>query len=317
MEEVILRIEPFEMFTNLFVKSSAVFLNHNVAKSLILDTKLFWSVEDCPYSTERKTGLLWYKVSKFLALWYPGLGVVSAISNVILTLKDKVLPFSTFVPESPPYWVLHVLQDYSFLTVTVGAQMFDVFFATLMMMVVIQWRMFNRELVKMLETKVDTKEERILFKHQIQKLVDYHNFLRGYVERINKLMAYVNLEMITLVVVTYCVSLFVILICAPDDALTRIALLFLYTNEFLLFYILPAQLLTSEAENTERCAYGSSWYESGMDLKKPILLMISSISKRPVYISAARIFNFTFATGLSTYKLIFSYYTFLSKMDAK
>ncbi|XP_072380266.1 uncharacterized protein [Diabrotica undecimpunctata] len=233
----------------LFVKSSAVFLNYKIAKSLILDTNLFWSVEDCPYDTERKTGLLWYKVLKFLALWYPGLGVVSAVSNVILTVKDRVLPFSTFVPESPPYWMLHILQDYSFLTVTVGAQMFDVFFGTLMLMVVIQWRMFNRKLVKVLEAKADTKEERRLFKYEIQKIVDYHNFLRGYVERINKLMAYVNLEMITLVVVTYCVSLFVILICAPDDALTRIALLFLYTNEFLLFYILPAQLLATEVNN--------------------------------------------------------------------
>uniref|UniRef100_A0A6P7GJY3 Uncharacterized protein LOC114339088 n=1 Tax=Diabrotica virgifera virgifera TaxID=50390 RepID=A0A6P7GJY3_DIAVI len=253
-----------------------------------------------------------------MLFWYPALGVYSVGSTIIRTFfhDERILPFSPYVPESPPYWFLHLVEDYTFLVLFCSLS-FDIFFSTILLQTLVQWKILNNVLDGVMNSRAETYEERYKLKVGLKKCVDHHNFLIGYVNRVNQLMGHVNLGLLGLVISTYCVVIFAIIKSPMADLLTRVSLLCIYTMQFILFYILPAQLLTNESEKTAELSFASNWDESGSDLKKPYLMMISNSACRPVYISALGFVSMTFINGLQTYKLVFSYYTFLNNVNNK
>ncbi|XP_072389634.1 uncharacterized protein [Diabrotica undecimpunctata] len=87
---------------------------------------------------------------------------------------------------------------------------FDVLLGTLVIMVVVQWKMLNREVKRVIDSTADTDEERCQLKNDIKNCVNHHNFLIDYVQRLNETVWYSNSIVILLAAVTYCVEIFVI-----------------------------------------------------------------------------------------------------------
>ncbi|XP_072380284.1 uncharacterized protein [Diabrotica undecimpunctata] len=258
------------------------------------------------------------KMLKFFAIWYPAVGSVTSFFVLFgpIVFQKRELPLTNFVPDFPPYIFLYILQGYSFLIVYFSIIFFDILFGTLLMMIVIQWKFLNRDIKRVLSSKIETRDDRKLFQREVKKCIDYHIFLIDYVDRINGTMFFSNLFFIAMSVITYCLELFILLTFPPgDDFLIHITLLMGLTNEYLLFYVIPGQLLSIEAENTENSAFSSNWYESSTNLKKPMVNMISNISRKSVNLTAAKLFDFTFENALKSYKLVFSYYMFLKTMN--
>uniref|UniRef100_A0A6P7H0V5 Odorant receptor n=1 Tax=Diabrotica virgifera virgifera TaxID=50390 RepID=A0A6P7H0V5_DIAVI len=315
---VLPRLESLFLFTDATSKISVLFFNHKQEAQLIRDTLKFWNLEDFPYEKERKTGAFILKAAKFIAIWYPAIGVITSFSVLLgpLLSGEYVLPLSTYVPAYPPYWLLYVIEDFSFIIVLIGVASFDVLLGTLVLMVVIQWKMLNREVKRILESTAVTDEERYLLKNDIKKCVDHHNFLIDYVERLNGTVWYANIIFIFLSVITYCVEMFVI-VKRPigGDFSTRLTLLIEYTNEFLLFYVIPGQLMTNEGEQTQDFAYSSKWYEHSVDIKKPFLKMVTYISRKPVTVHAGNLIDFNFLCAHTVFKTVFSYYMFLNTIS--
>ncbi|CAG9830631.1 unnamed protein product [Diabrotica balteata] len=257
-------------FTNglqAIVKCTVMFVNHDKISSLLNDTLLFWKIDTYPFKKERKVAQFMEKVLKFFLFWYPSLATTTTLLVFLspLIMHKRILPMSTFVPEYPPYWLLYLTECYAFAVIYIGVVYFDVLIGTLVMMVVIQWKLLNRKIHDVLERPVTNQKEKNLLQADIKTCIDYHNFLLN--------QGATNLSI-------------------------RIILMLGYNDEFILFYVLPGQLLTSEAENTEKAVFSCNWYENTTGLKKTVITMISCISRKPVYITAANFLNFSFESGL-------------------
>ncbi|CAG9830630.1 unnamed protein product [Diabrotica balteata] len=271
------------------IKVTVVFINYKETAVLINETKLFWSIDDFKFEEERSQAQFTLKILKFFAIWYPAVGSVTAFFVLFgpIVFQKRVLPLTNFVPDFPPYIFLYILQGYSFLIVYTSIIFFDILFGTLLMMIVIQWKFLNLDITRVLSSNVETAEDQKLLQREIKKCIDYHIFL----------------------------------IDPPgDDFLIHITLLMGLTNEYLLFYVIPGQLLSDEAENTENSAFSSIWYENSTNLKKPMVNMISNISRKSVNLTAAKLFDFTFENALkaeNTEKSAFSSIWYESSTNLK
>ncbi|XP_072380283.1 odorant receptor 49b-like [Diabrotica undecimpunctata] len=320
LDIILPRMESLFLLANTTSKISTLFFNHKQAVNLIRDTLTFWNLQDYPFEKERKVGAFILKAAKFIAVWYPGIGVLLSFSVFLgpLLSGEHVLPLTTYVPAYPPYWLLYLVEDYTFVIILIGIGGFDVLVGTLVLMVVVQWKMLNREVKRILGSPAETDEDRRQLKKDIKKCVNYHIFLIDYVERLNETLWYSNIIFMFLVNITYCVEIFV-LVTRPigGDFSTRLTLLIQYTNEFILFYVTPGQLMTNEAEQTEEFAYSSNWYEHSVDIKEHFIKMVTYISRRPVSIHAGNLIDFNFRCAQTVYKTAFSYYMFLNTMNKR
>uniref|UniRef100_A0A6P7HHU3 Odorant receptor n=1 Tax=Diabrotica virgifera virgifera TaxID=50390 RepID=A0A6P7HHU3_DIAVI len=281
LDIILPRLESLIIFADTVSKISTLFFNHKQAAKLITDTLKFWNIENFPFEKERKTCEFILKAAKFIGIWYPGIGLILSFSIFFgpLLSGEYVLPLSTYVPAYPPYWLLYLVEDYSWFIVMMGIAGFDVLLGTLVLMVTVQWKMLNREVQRILESTAVTDEERCKLKNDVKNCVNHHNFL---IDPIG------------------------------GDFSARIMLLIEYTNEFLLFYVVPGQLMTNEAEQTEDFAYSSNWYEHSVDIKEPFIKMVTYISRRPVTLHAGNLIDFNFRCAQAVYKTTFSYYMFLN-----
>uniref|UniRef100_A0A6P7G8M5 Uncharacterized protein LOC114339086 n=1 Tax=Diabrotica virgifera virgifera TaxID=50390 RepID=A0A6P7G8M5_DIAVI len=297
------------------VKSTVMFVNHDKISSLLYDTLLFWKIDTYPFEKERKIAQFLEKVLKFFFYWYPGIANITVLLVYVgpLVIHQRIFPLSTFVPDYPPYWLLYIIECYAFTVVYIGVVYFDVLIGSLVMLVVIQWKLLNRKIRDVLERPVTNEEEKKLLHTDIKTCIDYHNFLLDFVAKINGTLYVLFLFYVVVTVLSACADTFVILRGKEATNLSiRMILLLGYNDEFIMFYVLPGQLLTTEAENTEKAVFSCNWYENNTGLKKTVITMISCISRKPVYITAANFLNFSFESGLKVYKMIFSYLMFLN-----
>ncbi|XP_072380432.1 uncharacterized protein [Diabrotica undecimpunctata] len=108
-----------------------------------------------------------------------------------------------------------------------------------------------------------------------------------------------------------------ILNATEGDFLERLTYLIEAAYEFFLFYIIPGQLLTNEAEKMEDFVYSSNWYEHSVDIKKPFINMVTCISRRPVTLNAGNLLDFNFRSAHEICRMVFSYYMFLNTMNER
>ncbi|XP_050503635.1 uncharacterized protein LOC126882700 [Diabrotica virgifera virgifera] len=162
----------------------------------------------------------------------------------------------------------------------------------------------------------EKEDERNLLKNEVEKCVNYHNFLINYIKRLNETVWYPNMLLMFWSITAYCVEIFVIAKSPIDgDFFTRVTYLIEDIYDFFLFYVIPGQLLTNEAEKVEKFAYLSNWYEHSVDIKQPFLNMVSCISRRPVTLNAGKLLHFNFKSAQEICKMVFSYYMFLNAVN--
>ncbi|XP_072380267.1 uncharacterized protein [Diabrotica undecimpunctata] len=190
-----------------------MFVNHDKISSLLNDTLLFWKIDTYPFKKERKVAQFMEKVLKFFLFWYPGVATANTLLVFLLPLiiHKRILPVSTFVPEYPPYWLLYLIECYGFTVIYIGVVYFDVLIGTLVMMVVIQWKLLNGKIHDVLERPVTNQKEKNLLQADIKTCIDYHNFLLNFVARINGTLYVTFLFYIVVTVLSACADTFIIL----------------------------------------------------------------------------------------------------------
>uniref|UniRef100_A0A6P7GBS0 Odorant receptor 24a-like n=1 Tax=Diabrotica virgifera virgifera TaxID=50390 RepID=A0A6P7GBS0_DIAVI len=294
-------------------------MKHAEILDLIRDMRNFWELDDVQDENERNANFAILKTVKIIFIYFLCFAVSPSSFFCFrpFILRKRMLAFNSYIPESIPYPILYLLETYAFVVTYFSCLSWDGFCATVIIVAYVQWRILNREIRRMLELKIESEEDKEIMRKKVKRCVDQHHFLYRYSSKINDAMSNILLIFFALTVSANCIEIFKISNKPPfKEILICLTYMGSLTNEFVILYCIPGQLLTSEAERTDFYSYCSNWYESGIFYKKSIMRMICMMSRQKVVITAGKIVNIGMATGLQTYKVVVSYYMFLRTMQS-
>uniref|UniRef100_A0A6P7GJX8 Odorant receptor n=1 Tax=Diabrotica virgifera virgifera TaxID=50390 RepID=A0A6P7GJX8_DIAVI len=297
----------------------AAYMKHAEILDLIRDMRNFWEPDDVQDENERNANFAILKTVKIIFIYFLCFAVIPSSFFYFrpFILRKRVLAFNSYIPESIPYPILYLLETYAFVVIDFSCMAWDGFCATVIIVAYVQWRILNREIRRMLELKIESEEDKEILRKKVKRCVDHHHFLYRYSSKINDMMSNILLIFLALTVSANCIEIFKISNKPPvKEILLCVTYVGSLTNEFVIFYCIPGQLLTSEAERTDFYSYCSNWYESGIIYKKSIMRMICMMSRQKVVITAGKIVNIGMETGLQTYKVVVSYYMFLRTIQS-
>ncbi|XP_023309980.1 odorant receptor 85b-like [Anoplophora glabripennis] len=119
------------------------------------------------------------------------------------------------------------------------------------------------------------------FDKKIKKIVEYHDFLLDFVNRINDVFSEGLLVYVIVIVLSMCVQMYIV--STQHSLMELIKPLFYLTNalvQYIFCYCLPAQALSDEADRTTEYAYFSRWYENPSSAKVAQLMILGRSQKK-------------------------------------
>ncbi|CAG9854801.1 unnamed protein product [Phyllotreta striolata] len=291
---------------------------HKKVIALLTDSERFWKIEELEDAVEKEK-LTKYVYYLKIGFQYFGLFALVPVLTVLLRpfyQHGVDYPFRGYLLEKDVYrYALIVTEQYGIACMFCAVVGFDSFFTTLIILSTFQWRMLNSELRRVLEMPVRNESDRVTAKNRMRKCINHHNFLLKYVKDINDTMSLGLLLYLGVIVLANCVEFFAISVGLPtNEFLKSITYVNAMTYEFVVFYIIPGQLLGSEASRTEEVIFKSDWL-ANFEMNKPVIMMISSINQKPATVNAFGLIDMCYGSGLRAYKAIISYYMFLRTMN--
>ncbi|KAG5885624.1 hypothetical protein JTB14_006170 [Gonioctena quinquepunctata] len=283
------------------LKLLTFYIRRYKVRDLLRQIGKFWIIEHIEDEEDRRESLTILKYMKMIYLYFLSFALIPTIFFCFrpFLLHQRVLAFDSYIPDSVPYFLLFLLEDQAFLIVYVACISFDTFFATLVLLTKVQFKLLNQDIKKVVESKIETLEDEYLIRTKLKRCIDHHNFLFEFIEKINDTISSTLLIYFIILIFSMCVEMFII------------------SNRGSIKELIKTQLLTSEAEETTNCAYLTKWYENLSNSTKCTINMISLRGQKKVYITAGKFVNLGMESCLSTYKTIFSYYMFLMTLQGE
>ncbi|XP_023016125.2 odorant receptor 63a [Leptinotarsa decemlineata] len=295
-------------------------LQHDGVRDMLEQTNHFWNIEEVEFEEERNEISKFLKYMKTILYYFMAFACMPTIFFCFrpFLLHERVLVFNSYIPEFVPYFIMLLVEDYAFLIIYVACVSFDIFFATLVVLTKVQFQLLNQEIRRVVAINIEADEDANFVRNKLKKCVDHHNFLLEFVKKINNTMSNAVLMYFLILIFSICVEMFLL---SNRKTVKEFFKYIFYSvslsNEFVVFYCLPSQLLTSEAEESIYYVYDSQWYENLSNTTKCIINMISLRGQRKVFITSGKFVNLSMESCLAAYKTVFSYYMFLMTMQRK
>nr|ALR72550.1 odorant receptor OR5 [Colaphellus bowringi] len=245
---------------------------------------------------------------KMIQIRFHTLGFLACMKIFMLSfgqLLSKTLPLKCYSAKWIPFHVMWFYQ--SFLTsvcIIMPIIAMDLLLMTFISLTHIQFKMLNLEI-----DRVFRRSERAK-KSEIARLVDHHNFLIDFSNRINNTFSTMLLAYIFVFVISMCVEMYKSS-ANPSFSVFMNAVTYLSAAVFGLIFLfcIPGQNLTDEANNIPNAVYFTDWYRDSKQ-STSVLMMISN-GQRDISIKAGEVIKINLATSLSTIKTLLSYFMFL------
>ncbi|XP_056643867.1 odorant receptor 63a-like [Diorhabda sublineata] len=315
---VITSLEAIFLTIHVLVKYTVLYKNSHLIRSLIEDTELFWSLEESSSEDEKNNALSYLTRFKLMFIYYLSFG---SFTSMFFTLNpilsgQRILPLTSYVPEYPPYTILFIVEECAYCAIFFLIIPFDTIVGSLTILTAMQWKLLNGRFQEILNRIVDTPEDKVMLQKELGKCVDHHNFLIRYVSRLNDALFFALAPYVLIIVVSNCSELFIISLSPPTPLLIKcITYVIALLNEYIMFYCIPGQILTVEAEKTVQYIFASKWYANSSCLKKPIINIVTMMSRRQIGINVSKIMNLNFENMLKSFRMIISYYMFLKTLE--
>ncbi|CAH1380369.1 unnamed protein product [Tenebrio molitor] len=212
--------------------------------------------------------------SRFIR-YYKNYAVVLAAVFYVQPFIFHELQMKIYVPEG---WFYYLYLVYWYMTPPLFSSVYGVtsMFCALAVPVTVQFKLLANEFENLKMRRRGSEE--------VGRLVDYHNFLIEYCEKINAHSSGVFLFEFFITVSVCCILMF---IASQDYPLVnKIKYTGFIISQFIdtAIYCYNCELISEASENVGKAIYNSPWYETDRsDIRRTVAFIISRTQKRVVF----------------------------------
>lgn len=144
-----------------------------------MDLELFWTIEQEVDGEDKNWSLKVIRSMRNILVCYM---IYNSITTIFFLsrpffLQQKVTVFNGYIPENVPYFILSIQQSLAFIVLYLVCTTFDIFYATVIVVMKIQFHLLNHKIQKALDMDMDLEGNKRLYDERMAELVRYHNFL--------------------------------------------------------------------------------------------------------------------------------------------
>ncbi|XP_018561953.2 uncharacterized protein LOC108904055 [Anoplophora glabripennis] len=306
-------LETLFLIFQAMMKLTMFFVKERQFYDLLERINYFWKVDDVQDEVEKKKHLNYLKLIKNRSAVYNIWASATTVAFLLkpLFVKGDNLIFTTATPTWIPFGVMPFYEEVLFVFGVHGPIVgMDLFTLALFLLVKLQFDMLNQEIQRMFQ---NMKESEI--NQRIKKIVDHHNFILDYVNRINNTLSEGMLLYVVNVLLAMCVEMYIASVQKSIMAAIK-AIMYASTGvlQYCICYCLPAQAVTDEAELTSNYVYFNNWDNHPVSSVKVAQTMMLARAQQQTLILAGGFIKFDLETYLKTLKTMVSYAMFIRTM---
>ncbi|XP_023310232.1 uncharacterized protein LOC108909469 [Anoplophora glabripennis] len=311
-------LETLFLIFHAMIKLSMFFVKESEFHDLLERINYFWKVNDVEDEVERKKHQKYLKLIKIRSSMYNFWASATSVAFMLkpFLLKGDNSIFTTASPTWIPSGVMTFYEEVFFAFGVYGpiAGM-DLFTLALLLLTRMQFDMLNQEIQRVFQNMTNSEENVEETNERIKKIVDYHNFLLDYVNRINNALSEGMFLYIVTILLSMCVEMYIASV--QKSVMVAIQAIMYASNgllQYCICYCLPAQSVTDEAELTAKYVYFNNWNEHPLSSVKVAQIMIIARAQQRTLILAGGFIKLDLETYLKTLKTMISYAMFLRTM---
>ncbi|XP_068905283.1 odorant receptor 4-like [Tenebrio molitor] len=307
-------VESLSTTTHILIKLLTLLIKKNDIRELFRQMTRFWKVEQFDSKFQRECfGEL--ELLGYLTKTYVGFCVPAILFFVCRPFLMDDLATICYVPQFIPRAVFAVYNSLLFANIAFAVVSFDTFACTMIVLLHLQYKLLNKRISLL---KLDQVDERRCL-HEMGRIVEYHNFLNGFLKKLNALINFTFFLHYIIYTGTMCFELY--MLSKSSERLTEVVKCVIYiaglSFEMLICFCIPSTILTTEASKNLRIIYESKWHDCRSKSIKQNILIIMANSQQEVALWAGNMFRVNLETCTEAFKKTLSVYACLKTIGEK
>ncbi|KAJ3627747.1 hypothetical protein MTP99_015099 [Tenebrio molitor] len=299
---------------------TCILMSHSIGKLLVLriyksaflalleEKSHFWKIKDFD-------GLIFTECSKIsdfskqVIRYYYILTMMATLLFDIQPFITGQLPTACYAPDK---WFNFLTVTLWFLSHPVPLSIIgtDGLFISLSISLVIQFRLLSYKFRKLVKNQSE-----IQLWTDFKELVDYHNSLTSYCEKLNRTFQIVFFIQFLNSIASGSISVFIFMQPGSWSNRIKTATYFLLQIAEAALYCFPSELVTNSARDVGDAIYESKWYNTTVTQFRKCLTVALAKTQKVMLFSGFGIIWINLGTFLTIFKTVFSFYTYLSSAE--